>query len=139
MAYVSVGTGYKSGGVGPRPFNAEQAIGFGPEKLTSYEIGLKTDLFDRKVRFNTAVFYNDFKDAQLVLLSCPQFGGPGPCALPQNAGDAKVSGVEVEITAMPVERSAIRSVRIVSALGLEMREPAGGGLGARVLARVIRR
>jgi iron complex outermembrane receptor protein len=103
MAYVSVGTGYKSGGVGPRPFNAEQAIGFGPEKLTSYEIGVKTDLFDRKVRFNTAVFYNDFKDAQLVLLSCPQFGGPGPCALPQNAGDAKVSGVEVEITAVPVE------------------------------------
>jgi iron complex outermembrane receptor protein len=103
MAYVSVGTGYKSGGVGPRPFNAEQAIGFGPEKLTSYEIGVKTDLFDRKVRFNTAVFYNDFKDAQLVLLSCPQFGGPGPCALPQNAGDAKVSGVEAEITAIPVE------------------------------------
>ena len=103
MAYFSVGTGYKSGGVGPRPFNAQQAIGFGPEKLTSYEIGLKTDLFDRRVRFNTAVFYNDFKDAQLVLLSCPQFGGPGPCALPQNAGDAKVSGVEAEITAIPVE------------------------------------
>ena len=103
MAYASVGTGYKSGGVGPRPFNAQQAIGFGPEKLTAYEIGLKTDLFDRKVRFNTAVFYNDFKDAQLVLLSCPQFGGPGPCALPQNAGDAKVSGVEAEIVAIPVE------------------------------------
>ena len=103
MAYVSVGTGYKSGGDSPRPFNAEQAIGFGPEKLTSYEIGLKTDLLDRKLRFNTAVFYNDFKDAQLVLTSCPQYGGPGPCALPQNAGDAKVSGVEVEITAVPIE------------------------------------
>ena len=129
MAYASVGTGYKSGGVGPRPFNAQQAIGFGPEKLTSYELGLKTDLFDRRVRFNTAVFYNDFKDAQLVLLSCPQFGGPGPCALPQNAGDAKVSGVEAEIMAMPVRGPAARSVRIVSALGLEMREPPGGGPG----------
>ncbi len=103
MAYVSVGTGYKAGGDSPRPFNASQAIGFGPEKLTSYEIGLKTDLFDRRVRFNTAIFYNDFKDAQLVLLSCPQYGGPGPCALPQNAGDAKVYGAEVEITATPVE------------------------------------
>ena len=37
-----------------------------------------------------------------MLLSCPQFGGPGPCALPQNAGDAKVTGVEVEIIAMPI-------------------------------------
>ena len=103
MVYASVGTGYKSGGDSPRPFNAEQAIGFGPETLTSYEVGMKTDLFDRRVRFNTALFYNDFKDAQLVLLSCPQYGGPGPCALPQNAGNAKVTGVEAEITAVPID------------------------------------
>jgi iron complex outermembrane receptor protein len=103
MAYVSAGTGYKAGGDSPRPFNAAQAIGFGPETVTSYEIGLKTDLFDRRVRFNTAVFFNDFKDAQLVLLSCPQYGGPGPCALPQNAGDAHVKGVEAEIFAVPVD------------------------------------
>jgi iron complex outermembrane receptor protein len=102
MAYASIGTGYKAGGVGPRPFNAAQARGFGPEKLTSYEVGLKTDLLNRHLRFNTAVFYNDFKDAQLVLLSCPQFGGPGPCALPQNAGNAKLKGVEAEILAVPV-------------------------------------
>jgi len=100
MAYASAGTGYKAGGVGPRPFNAEQARPFGPEKLTSYELGLKTDLFDRHLRFNTAVFYNDFTDAQLVLLSCPQYGGPGPCALPQNAGNAHVWGVEAEIFAI---------------------------------------
>jgi iron complex outermembrane receptor protein len=36
-----------------------------------------------------------------VLLSCPQFGGPGPCALPQNAGNADVKGVELEFTATP--------------------------------------
>jgi iron complex outermembrane receptor protein len=103
MAYVTAGTGYKSGGDSPRPFNAAQAIGFGPETLTSYEIGLKTDLFDRRVRFNTAAFFNDFKDAQLVLLTCPQYGGPGPCALPQNAGNAHVWGVETEIFAVPVD------------------------------------
>jgi iron complex outermembrane receptor protein len=103
LAYFNVATGYKAGGVGPRPFNAAQARSFGPEKLTSYELGLKTDLFERTVRVNAAVFYNDFKDAQLVLLSCPQFGGPGPCALPQNAGDAKVKGAEIEILATPIE------------------------------------
>jgi iron complex outermembrane recepter protein len=103
LAYINVSTGYKAGGVGPRPFNAAQARSFGPEKLTSYELGVKTDLFERKLRVNGAVFYNDFKDAQLVLLSCPQFGGPGPCALPQNAGDAKVKGAEIEILATPIE------------------------------------
>ena len=103
MVYVSAGTGYKAGGDSPRPFNAAQAIGFGPETVTTYEIGFKTDLFERRVRFNTAFFFNDFKDAQLVLLSCPQYGGPGPCALPQNAGNAHVHGVEAEIFAVPVD------------------------------------
>jgi iron complex outermembrane recepter protein len=99
MTYASVSTGYKAGGVGPRPFNAQQAIGFGPETLIAYELGLKSDWFDHHLRVNAAVFYNDFKDAQLVLLSCPQYGGPGPCALPQNAGNADVKGVELELTA----------------------------------------
>ncbi|MBU6393567.1 MAG: TonB-dependent receptor [Sphingomonadales bacterium] len=103
LAYATVSTGYKAGGVGPRPFNAAQARGFGPEKLTSYEIGLKTDFFDRRVRLNLAGFFNDFKDAQLTLLSCPQFGGPGPCALPQNAGNAHVKGVEAELFARPID------------------------------------
>jgi iron complex outermembrane receptor protein len=102
LAYFNVATGYKAGGVGPRPFSTAQAVSFGPEKLTSYELGLKTDLFDRKVRVNGDVFYNDFKDAQLVLLSCPQFS-PGPCALPQNAGNAKVKGAEIEILATPID------------------------------------
>ena len=103
LAYATISTGYKAGGVGPRPFNAAQARGFGPEKLTAYEIGLKTDFFDRRVRLNLAGFYNDFKDAQLTLLSCPQFGGPGPCALPQNAGNAHVKGVEAELFARPID------------------------------------
>jgi iron complex outermembrane receptor protein len=103
LAYVTVATGYKAGGVGPRPFNAAQARAFGPEEVTSYEVGFKTDLLDRRVRLNGAIFMNDFKEAQLTLLSCPQFGGPGPCALPQNAGDATVKGAELELMANPVE------------------------------------
>jgi len=101
-AYASAATGYKAGGVGPRPFNPAQAVPFGPEKVTNYEVGLKTDLFDRKLRLNVDAFYLDFKDAQLTLLSCPSFGGPGPCALPQNAGNAHSKGVEAELSAFPV-------------------------------------
>jgi iron complex outermembrane recepter protein len=101
LAYATTSTGYKGGGIGPRPFNASQAIAFNPETLTAYEIGLKTDLFDRKVRLNLAAYYNKFKDAQLTLLSCPQFGGPGPCALPQNAGNADVKGFEAEVLIKP--------------------------------------
>jgi iron complex outermembrane recepter protein len=103
LAYATVSTGFKGGGVGPRPFNPAQARPFNPEKVRTYEVGLKTDLFDRRLRLNLASFYNEFTDAQLTLLSCPQFGGPGPCALPQNAGDATMKGFEAEILATPFE------------------------------------
>jgi iron complex outermembrane recepter protein len=103
MVYATTATGYKAGGVGPRPFNAAQARSFGPEKVTSYELGFKTDLFDRRLRFNATAFFNDLKDAQLTLLSCPQFGGPGPCALPQNAGNSTQKGLEFEAFLNPVD------------------------------------
>lgn len=105
LAYATTGTGYKAGGVGPRPFNAGQARQFGPEEVTSYEVGFKTDLFDRKLRFNVSAYYNELKNAQLTLLSCPQYnnGVGGPCALPQNAGDATIKGVEFEAFLTPVD------------------------------------
>jgi iron complex outermembrane recepter protein len=103
LGYATISTGFKGGGVGPRPFNPAQARSFAPEKVTTYELGLKTDLLDRRLRLNLAAFYNDFTDAQLTLLSCPQFGGPGPCALPQNAGDATMKGFEAELLATPVD------------------------------------
>ncbi len=109
MVYASVASGYKAGGDGPRPFNPAQAIAFGSESVVNYEIGTKTDLLDRKLRVNLDVFYLDFKNAQLTLLSCPQYGGAGPCALPQNAGNAHSKGVEAEVTLRPVAGLVIDS------------------------------
>ncbi len=102
LAYANIATGIKGGGVNPRPFNVAQARGFNPEKLTNYEIGIKSDLFDRRMRLNISAFYSDYKDIQIPLLSCPQFGGPGPCALPANAGDGHFKGVEAELFAKPI-------------------------------------
>jgi len=102
MTYVSVATGFKGGGTNPRPFVATQVVPFGPESLTSYEIGTKTDWFNHSLRFNLAGYYSKYKDIQVVLLSCPQFsqGTPNPalepCAAPVNGGDANIYGVEVE-------------------------------------------
>ena len=109
MTYASIASGYKAGGDGPRPFNPAQAIAFGSESVVNYELGTKTDLFDRKLRLNLDVFYLDFKNAQLTLLSCPQYGGPCPCALPQNAGNAHSKGVEAEVTLRPVAGFVIDS------------------------------
>lgn len=105
LAYATVASGFKGGGVVPRPFTAPQAAPFGVEEVLTYELGIKTDLFDNRVRFNVTGFYNEFTDQQLTLLSCPGLdpAAPSPCAAPQNAGDSKQWGLEFELFAEPVE------------------------------------
>ena len=103
LAYATFSTGFKGGGVSARPFNADQALNgtFKPETLTNYEIGLKTDLFDRRLRVNVSGFINDYKDIQLPISDCSNFGG-GPCGVVTNAGDARFKGVEFELNAEPI-------------------------------------
>ncbi|OYW48241.1 MAG: TonB-dependent receptor [Novosphingobium sp. 28-62-57] len=104
LAYATVGTGFKGGGVTARPFDAAQALNgsFDPETVTAYEIGLKTDLFDRRLRLNIAGFINDYNDIQLPLISCASLGSLAPCGARQNAGNGQIKGVEVEFQASPV-------------------------------------
>jgi iron complex outermembrane receptor protein len=113
MTYAQVSTGYKSGGVNPRPFFApgtllpvlngainpagpltdvSQLASFNPETLRTYEIGFKTDLLDSRMRLNMAAFYNLYDDIILTSAACPI----SPCALPSNIGAAHVKGVELE-------------------------------------------
>ncbi len=106
LAYVTVGTGLKGGGVTARPFDVAQARNgsFDPETVTAYEIGFKTDLLDRRLRLNVSGFINDYKDIQLPLISCASLGSTNPvCGARQNAGDGKIKGFEVELSASPTE------------------------------------
>ncbi|HWU04528.1 MAG TPA: TonB-dependent receptor [Novosphingobium sp.] len=106
MTYATISTGFKGGGVSPRPYSAGQALNgtFGPETLTAYELGMKSDLFDRRLRVNLSAFYNDYKNIQLPLSDCSALdGGAGAvCSATQNAGDGYMYGLEAEISATPV-------------------------------------
>jgi iron complex outermembrane recepter protein len=106
MAYLQYTTGYKGGGLNPRPFYPSQVLSFGPETLDSYELGVKTQLFDRTLRLNAAVFMNKYKDIQIGINDCSAYTLPGegiPCIYPANAGDADVNGFEVEANWYPVD------------------------------------
>lgn len=104
LAYVTVGTGFKGGGVTARPFDAAQALNgsFDPETVTAYEAGLKTDLFDRRLRLNLAGFINDYNDIQLPLITCASLGSNAPCGARQNAGNGRIKGFELEMQASPL-------------------------------------
>ena len=90
MAYALVSTGYKSG-----TYNTV-SIGSGalePETVTTYEFGLKTELFDHRLRLDGAVFRNNLKNPQV---QSTQMG----LETVINAGSARSQGVEVESSAL---------------------------------------
>jgi len=114
--YASYSKGFKGGSFDPRGLSttAPDLNGngvreaneifdyflFEPEKVTSYEIGYKTALFDRRLRLAVAGFYADYKDVQVpgsvgaVVNGIPTFVG-----VTTNAGKATFKGVEVEALA----------------------------------------
>ena len=74
--YAKVARGYKEGGYSFRPQSTaslggdinDPQIDFGREEVTSYEIGLKSDLLNRRMRLNMALFYLDYKDIQSLVV-----------------------------------------------------------------------
>lgn len=76
-----------------------QILPFNPETLTTYEVGFKSDFFDRRLRLNGAAFYNKYNDIIFILSACPS----SPCLRPTNVGKATVKGFELETTIFPVD------------------------------------
>ncbi len=110
MAYLQFSTGAKGGGIDPRPFNPAQVLPFGPEKLKSMELGVKSTFFDNRLLVNAATYFSKYDDIQITLNVCTIQAGPGngiPCALPVNAGAADVYGFELETQIQPIEHLTI--------------------------------
>ena len=62
MFYASATRGFKSGGWNARGTNAAAIEVFGPEKVWSYEVGMRSEWMDNRVRLNATVFRSDVTD-----------------------------------------------------------------------------
>ncbi len=102
-AYASYAEGFKSGGFNGRP-SSQQIISFDAESVQTYELGLKTELFDRRLRLNGAVFQSDYEDQQLLV-----FTAVSGLFETRNAGDSRIRGFEVEADANLFDRLALRA------------------------------
>jgi iron complex outermembrane receptor protein len=81
MIYGTFATGYRPSAYNSRPFQWTQVVAVGQEDADSYELGLKTDLFDRTLRVNLAGFYIDYAHRILPVggQECPVTNDPpGP-------------------------------------------------------------
>jgi iron complex outermembrane receptor protein len=92
LQYLTFARGFKSGGFDNRATRLDLAtLPFNPEKVSTYEGGLKATLFGRALRSNLAVFYNDYRDLQVSFYD-PAYVG----SRRGNAGKAHSWGVELE-------------------------------------------
>ena len=98
--YLRIATGFRSGGASPKAPDFSQT--FEEETLLSYELGLKSELLDRRLRVNAALYRTEIDDIILDYL-------PDPVNAPSlvdifNSGTAQIQGFELEALALIGER-----------------------------------
>ncbi len=101
LLYAKYSRGFKDGGwttrlTQPLPIGQAVAPQFGPETASTYEVGAKTELLDRRLQINVAGFHTKYSGIQLTFVPP---GSNSPTF--QNAGTASIKGVEIEAEAAP--------------------------------------
>jgi iron complex outermembrane receptor protein len=89
MTYAGVARGYRSGGYNTGYLDTADAA-FDPEFSWNYELGFKSSWFGKRLILNTALFYIDLEDQQVVQLL------PTADTVIRNAGKSRSMGAEVE-------------------------------------------
>ncbi|HDS1219697.1 TonB-dependent receptor [Stenotrophomonas maltophilia] len=103
MVYVRYSTGFKAGGANSRSTNY---TAFGPEEVTAYELGFKTQFWDDRARLNVALFDATIAHKQMdfSLPFDPNSGETRTTMVTTNAlGDGRSRGAELEFNVMPVD------------------------------------
>ena len=92
MTYASASKGYRSGGFNFAAIDP-QYYSYDPEKLWSYEIGVKSAFLDNRLILNGSVYYMDITDMQVEeAVSAME-------SYVTNAAEATGKGIELEMTA----------------------------------------
>jgi iron complex outermembrane recepter protein len=109
LTYFSVSEGYRGAAFNGQAFNFPEEANFAnPEKLTAFEIGLKSELWNHRGTFNVAVFHYDYKNQQF-LDSFTLPGGSGSGFHTVNAPKSRVDGAEFEFHAQATDDLEIRA------------------------------
>jgi iron complex outermembrane receptor protein len=116
MSYLSASEGSKSGGFNGRAGSIAEFNGFSPEKVWTYEAGLRSEWFSHRLRFNATGYYSAYTDFQILLNSSvtdPASGNPVAFSYVGNIPRTSVRGTEVALTALPVT-----GLRLDASLGI---------------------
>jgi iron complex outermembrane receptor protein len=100
MGYAKWSTGFRAGGANSRSLSYRA---FSPEEVESAEIGMKTELLDRRLRLNVALFDAAIKDRQMDFFFPFVVGGSQRTVSDTTNAttDGKSKGAEIELLAAP--------------------------------------
>ncbi len=104
MGYVSYAEGFNSGGVAtPTIQGVRVLLPYKPQTIETFEVGVRSDLANGRVRLNATLFDTAWKDFQSAGVVLDANGQQVPQLQTTNVGDAAAKGVEFEVTFLPTE------------------------------------
>ena len=119
MAFVSYTEGFKSGGWNARGTSAEELLSFDPERVSSWEIGFRSEWWDRRLRLNLTAFFMEAEDFQVPSAFTRANGSIA--FITQNFADLENNGLELDLTLAPTE-----NLSLYASLGIQDAEQKPG-------------
>tara|TARA_B100001059_G_scaffold2523_1_gene2023 strand:- start:3387 stop:5717 length:2331 start_codon:yes stop_codon:yes gene_type:complete len=109
MAFFTYSKGYRSGGFNGRVNSVEEARDpFEPETVDNYELGIKSEWLDNRLRINANIFYMEYEDKQEEL-QLPDSSGTGQKTIVTNASSATIQGLEFDVQAYISDNLSLRA------------------------------
>ncbi len=117
MAYALFSQGFRPGGFnrsvsnvapGPGPGNPKQFTkpnGYGPDTVTNYEAGLKTELFDHRLTVNLSAYYMNWDNVQFLFFNPTELGNT---TFGVNGPNYRVEGVEAQVFARVTDQLTLQ-------------------------------
>jgi iron complex outermembrane receptor protein len=101
FGYASVSKGFRAGGFNNRAVSLASALPYNEENVTTYETGIKSDWWDKRIRANLTYFYNDYKNLQQTATVISPVNDT-PVSVRTTAGSAHTEGAELETIVEPI-------------------------------------
>ena len=105
MAYFLYSSGFRSGGFSGRAARFEAIGPYEPETLDNFEMGVKSDIVDGKLRINAALFRMKYENKQEEVLTTFELS---TSTAVQNAASATIDGLELEVQALLTDAFMLR-------------------------------
>lgn len=103
MVFLNYAEGFKAGEFGARAASDITVGPTGDEESESFEVGIKSDWLDGRLRINATAFHTEFNDLQFAVFFPNPNNPTGQETANQNIGKSTNQGLELELTTVPVD------------------------------------